>query len=302
MMIHYDSRVNRAIRPQRLPLAGSEADSSGVTRRRASLPAGDQMSLTLPTLRRTVVAAAAGLLLAACASAGGPASPATSAPAPPATSAPASSAAPAPGTPAPAPFAYQPLFPFASLAQVRAWQASFESGGHQPWHLSAEQTALAFTAFLGFTEVNKVAGRTGSNTDSHVAVGITLPNGKVSTAAIVHLVRYGTGADAPWEVVGTDDTTLTLDKPAYGATVTSPVTIGGRITGVDESLRAAVHMLGPVSTVGSYCCRPAGGQRSPWSFPVSFHAPAGTVLTIVVSTGGHVASVERFAVTGVRVR
>ena len=269
------------------------------------------MSLTLRrTARRALAAAAAGLLLAACSSAGGPASPGTSAAAPPASSAPPGSApaappgsaTPAPGNQAPAPFAYQPLFPFASLTQARAWQASFESGGHQPWHLSAEQTALAFTQFLGFTEVSRVAGRTGSNTDAHIAVGITLPNGKVSTAAIVHLVRYGTGADAPWEVVGTDDSTLTLDRPAYGASAASPVTIGGTITGVDENLRAEVRSLGAAAPVGSYCCQPAGGQHSAWSFPVSFHAPPGTVVIIVVHTGGHVASVERFAVTGVRVR
>ena len=34
---------------------------------------------------------------------------------------------------------------------------------------------------------------------------------KVSTAAVVHLVRYGSGRYVPWEVVGTGDTTLTPD-------------------------------------------------------------------------------------------
>jgi hypothetical protein len=53
--------------------------------------------------------------------------------------------------------------------------------------------------------------------------------------------------------------------------------------------------------VGRSAPIPAGGNGTPWSVPVSFTAPAGTVLTISVSTGGHVAAVERFAVTGVRV-
>jgi len=43
------------------------------------------------------------------------------------------------------------------------------------------------------------------------------------------------------------------------------------------------------------------GQPSPWSLTVPFHAAPGQLITIVVHTGGHVAAVERFAVTGVLV-
>jgi hypothetical protein len=261
------------------------------------------------TFRRGLAAAAAGLLLAACGTAGSPvpgssspAKPAASSPVPPGTAA-SGTAGTAPSTaPAPAPFGYQPLYPFANLAQVRAWQAAFASGGHQPWRLQAGLTALAFTAYLGFPQIDKVAGQTGTASDAHVAVGFTLPSGKVSTAAVVHLVRYGSGKYVPWEVVGTDDTTLTLDLPAYGSTVTSPVTIGGTITGVDENLRAEARTLGRTSLVGTSNTRPAGGQAAPWSLTVPFRAPSGTVLTLVVHTGGHVTAVERLAVTGVRVR
>jgi len=45
---------------------------------------------------------------------------------------------------------------------------------------------------------------------------------------------------------------------------------------------------------------PAGGSNTAWSVTVGYAAPAGKVLTIVVSTGGHVAEDERFAVTAVR--
>ena len=201
----------------------------------------------------------------------------------------------------PAPFGYVPLFPFGSLASARAWQASYASGGHPPWHLDAGQTALAFTqGYLGFHQIGKVAAHTIRGGDAHMTVGLTLPNGQVSHAAIIHLVKFGSGTYVPWEVVGTDDTTLTLDTPAYGSAATSPVRIGGKITGVDENLRAAVHQLGSSSPVGGYCCRPAGGQATPWSLTVPFHAASGQVITIVVHTGGHVAAVERFAVTGVR--
>jgi hypothetical protein len=256
------------------------------------------MKLTI----RIAAAAAAAVLAAGCSTAAGPSS--STHPATPTSSAPASTptATPAPSpAPTPAPFGYQPLFPFASQADAQAWQASYAAGGHQPWHLSADLTALAFTqGYLGFSQISKVAAHSISGGDAHVTVGFTLPNGQLNHAAIIHLVRFGSGRYAPWEVVGTDDTTLTLDIPAYGSTAISPVRIGGKITGVDENLRAEVHQLGSAGPVGSYCCQPAGGQATSWSLTVPFHAASGQVVTIVVHTGGHVAAVERFAVTGAR--
>lgn len=235
------------------------------------------------------------------ASAGSPgSSPATTQPpsTPAATQPPATPGAPAQVTGLPA--GYLPLFPFASLADVRAWQASYESGGHQPWHRSPDLTATAFAAFLGYTDVTQVARSTVGSGDAHVAVGIKLPNGTVSTAAVIHLMLFGSGTNAPWEVVGTDDTTFTLDRPAYGSTASSPVRVGGTITGVDESIRVTVRTLAAQGPVGSYCCSPAGGTRTPWSVSVTFRAAPGQVITIAAATGGHVAATERFAVTGAR--
>ncbi len=222
----------------------------------------------------------------------------TEAPAtPPVTQVPTTPGAPAKETGLPA--GYLPLFPFASVAAVHAWQASYASGGHQPWHLSPDSTATAFAAFLGYTDVTQVAHSTVSGADAHVTVGIKLPNGNIGAAAIIHLLRFGSGKDAPWEVVGTDDTTFTLDRPAYGSTVAAPsVTVGGKMTGVDESIRVTVHTLSAEGSVGSYCCEPAGGTGSPWTAHVTFHATPGQVITIAAATGGHVAAVERFAVTG----
>jgi hypothetical protein len=258
------------------------------------------------TTRLAIAIAAAGLLAAGC---GGSASPpsSSSTSAATATASPSGSVtslSPAP-TPAPssAPLGYQPLYPFASLAEVQAWQTSYQAGGHQPWHLSADQTALSFTeGYLGFTGINKVAGHAVGAHDARVTVGLTLPNGRLNDAATIHLVKWGSGQSVPWEVVGTDDTTLTLDVPAYGSAVSTPVTVGGKITGVDENLRVEVRALGSASAVGSFCCRAAGGSAAPFSLSVRFHALSGQVITIVVHTGGHVADVERFAVTGTQVR
>ena len=202
-------------------------------------------------------------------------------------------------TPIPA-VGYQLLWPFANQDEVSAWQASYHQGGHQPWHLDAAMTAQSFTqGYLGYNTIDQISSVTTTGADAKVGVGYKSPNGTTTTAAVLHLVKIGSGTDVPWEVVGTEDTTLTLTTPAYGSTVSSPVTVGGRITGVDESLRVQVLHIND-KAIGKTSGIPAGGQNTPWSTTVSFNAPAGSVLTIAVSTGGHVSDVERFAITGVR--
>lgn len=126
------------------------------------------------------------------------------------------------------------------------------------------------------------------------------------TAAVVHLVRFGSGPAAPWEVVGTDDSPgLTLTAPRYGAIAGATLPVGGLITGVDENIEVRAWQLSSNAPVGQACCVPAGGTSTPWHTTLSLPAGAGGaggVLTIAASTGGHVAAVERFAVTGVRTR
>ncbi len=201
----------------------------------------------------------------------------------------------------PRPFGYLALWPFTSEAGAAAWQTSYRAGGHQPWHLDPRRTALFFTTgYLGFTEVDRVVWRSVHGDDARIAVGFSTGTGRLSVAAVLHLARIGSGQDAPWEVVGSRDTTLTMDTPSYGARVSSPVTVGGRITGVDESLRIEVRQPSSAQPIGTRCCLPAGGERQPWSTTVAFHGATDPALTVVVSTGGHFQGVERFAVTGVR--
>jgi hypothetical protein len=235
-----------------------------------------------------------GVLAAAC-SGGDPSTPATQPS--PATSATTSS-----------PRSYQPLWPFADADEAADWQRRYRAGGHQPWRLSPDETALAFVRYLGFDEIDQVTSRTVVGGDARIGVGRSANRARVA-AAVIHLIRLGAGADAPWVVVGTDDTSptrgqgaggsgLTLTTPAYGAAVTSPITVGGRVSGVDESIKIEVRQRSSADPVGRFCCVPAGGERSPWSAKVSFRGAG--VLTVVASTGGHVAKVERFAVTAVR--
>lgn len=256
-----------------------------------------------------VVLAVSGLLAGACGtgpeSARGRASAATPAPSvsPPASPAASPLASPSASGGSLVAGRYQPLWPFADEEQVRNWQKSYRSGGHQPWHLDAAQTALSFTqGFLGFKGVDQVVERTVTGAHARVSVGIRGEGGgRPGIAAVIHLVRFGTGKDAPWEVVGTDDTTFSLTTPRYGALVSSPVKVGGRITGVDERIRVRVRAAGSAGPLGERCCVSAGGDNAPWSATVTFRAAPGRTLTVVASTGGHVAEVERFTVTGVRV-
>lgn len=218
-----------------------------------------------------------------------------------ATTAPASptgGAAPAPATDA---AAGRPLlWPFADAAAARTWQEGSRVGGSQPWHLDSAATALGFTqGYLGFAGLDRVTTKEGEGAETWVGVGYRTPDGRDATAAVLHLVRLGTEKDAPWEVVGTRDTTLVIDTPAYGSAAQWPLTVGGMITGVDESLH--VRVLGRDGPVADSCCAPAGGERTPWSVTVPRQgAPGPGALTVVVATGGHAVDVERFAITAVR--
>ena len=197
-----------------------------------------------------------------------------------------------------------PLWPFASLDQAREWERAYSAGGSQPWHLDAERTALAFTqGYLGFTGIDKTFSIAVTNVrDAHVGVGFATPSTppRTATAAVIHLVRYGSEPNAPWEVVGTADTTLTLTAPAYGSLLRSPLTVGGAITGVDESIRVQIRTPARAAPLVDRPGLPAGGNAAPWQVTVTVPATTEPVLTVIASTGGHLQAVERFAVTGIR--
>jgi hypothetical protein len=233
--------------------------------------------------------------------------------APPTSASPSATRSPTPSlTPSPSPsqtptsnpttsFPYLPLWPFRSVAEAAQWQAAYRSGGHQPWHLDGEQTALNFTTgYLGFAEIDRVVWRSVRGREARVAVGYATDGSPHTVAAVLHLARIGTGQDAAWEVVGSRDSTLTIDAPRYGAKASSPVTVGGVITGVDESIGVHVRQVSSASALGTYCCVAAGGERSHWDARVTFRGATDRALTIVASTGGHFQDVERFAITGVR--
>ena len=195
-----------------------------------------------------------------------------------------------------------PLWPFRATTEVDEWRASYLADGSGAWHLDAEQTALAFTTdYLGFTEINRVVRSDIGATEAHVTVGFARSGVSGPTAAAnIHLLRWGRGDDAPWGVVGTADEALILDTPRYGSTVTSPMTVGGEVRGIDATLYLRVLQPSSSEPLGQICCKLADDRNPRWSVSVPFSGATDPALTVVVSTGGTVRNVERFAITAVR--
>lgn len=218
--------------------------------------------------------------------------------APPSSTAAGAASGATPSGGSPAGFRFLPLWPFGSATEAAQWQAS-TTAGQQPWRRDAGLTARHFAQdYLGYAALDRTTKVTISGDQAWADVGST-----AGTAARVHLARIGTGdlTARPWEVVGTDDTTLTLTAPHYGVTVTgNRLTVGGRITGVDESL--SVQVRGPDGTLlGSVSGVPAGGENTPWSLTVTVDDRVARLVTVAVATGGGQATVQSFAITGVRI-
>jgi len=215
----------------------------------------------------------------------------------------------------------QPLWPFQTSEQVRAWRRAQRATGSDPQHrLDPVVTALEFTrGALGFTAVDRVTSVRTSTDDALVGVGWADGAGTVLTVATLRLTRLGDGAvgdgdgavgdgdgdgdgadGAPWVVTGTTDTSTVFTRPRPGETVTSPLTVAGRLSGVDEALRVLV--TGPGGrTLGTAGPLALGGRDQIWTATVPLApTPAGALLMITVSTGGHVGEVEWFAVTSAR--
>jgi hypothetical protein len=174
--------------------------------------------------------------------------------------------------------------------------------GNQPWHLDASQTAMAFAAWLGYASVNTVIATTTNATGAHVTIGSQLNRvGTPVVCAVVHLVRWGTGADSSWEVIGTENSTvISLTSPAYGATVTSPVRVTGFIAPPEQTILVKVQSAPSQMPTGGYCCVSTRLPNTRWSATTVITASPGSILTIAASaTGGHTPA-ERFTVTGVR--
>ncbi|MFC7586310.1 hypothetical protein ACFQYP_23090 [Nonomuraea antimicrobica] len=129
-------------------------------------------------------------------------------PAPDTAETPDTADTPGPGTPAPdSPYPtetliaghYQPLWPFSGPDDVAAWQRAHQKDGRDAWHLDPARTAIAFTRdYLGFEGIDRAVKTVRAGDHARVHVGYRSPEGSErSVAAVVHLMRYGTGVRAP---------------------------------------------------------------------------------------------------------
>jgi Immunoglobulin-like domain of bacterial spore germination len=197
-------------------------------------------------------------------------------------------------------FPQAPLWPFRTQAEADQWLATADQG-HSPWHADAAATAQFFTMnYLGFAELDQVTSEDVRADEAWIGVGYRRDDGRLATSAVIHLRRFGPSSDAPWEVVGTRDTVITLDTPEYGSTVTFPIRVGGTITGVDENVHVQVRQQSSPEPIIDTCCAPAGGERARWQMTIGFTGVTDPALTVVAWSGGHVQDVEIFAITAVR--
>jgi hypothetical protein len=195
---------------------------------------------------------------------------------------------------------YAPIWPFTTYDEARQWQGDVAKSGSQPWHGDAVATATSYVQnVLGFTDLTvfRMLGPSGTN-GAHVQVGWVRPDKVVVTAAVLHLVRYGAASGdvlAPWEVVGTDDDTLSLTSPAYRSAHTSPLTVGGLFTGVDGNLVVSVRDTNG-GVLGTAPGLPAGGEAPPWKEQVSYLSTGRNLCVVVVFAGGALIQHSQFAI------
>ena len=86
-------------------------------------------------------------------------------------------------------------------------------------------------------------------------------------AAEIHLVKYGPGRDAPWEVVGTRDTDLTLTKSVDNPT---PVAGGAAFNYTITVSNVGAKPLAATATIVDCIVRPSVSGWPRWSLPTPF--------------------------------
>ena len=128
------------------------------------------------------------------------------------------------------------IWPFTDAKSADTWQSAYDAQGSQPWAADAQQVAKLWVASLGITDVDQVLETSKAADDSTavVTLGRTMTQEQQTTVSVtdVQLVHYGEA----WVVTGAADAQglLSVDAPAAGDTVSSPVTVTGPTWGGSE--------------------------------------------------------------------
>jgi hypothetical protein len=111
----------------------------------------------------------------------------------------------------------------------------------------------------------------------------------------VHLVKVGGAGLGPWSVTHADSDNLSVSSPADGDDVTSPMTVTGRVPGVDES----VHLRLMTDAVLAEGFAPAGHDL-PWTHLLRWPTTDWSVAALVGSTFNGKGDLAAVTITAVR--
>ncbi|MFL6136256.1 MAG: TolB family protein [Frankiaceae bacterium] len=195
-----------------------------------------------------------------------------------------------------------PVWPFTSYAQVQLWQQQYASGGQSPWHLDAKYTAQAFVDSLKLPQQQlKVLGLepvAGGGAAVRIAT-TTTGDGRPHELAVVRLMRWGTGDQAPWEVTGVSTAGARIDSPAAGAAVGSPLTVHYTLDGgVEEDVYASVWD-GQARLASGHAVVGGGAQQAGLTFPAPQTSNGYVVVADIQGASGR-STLTRLVVTPVR--
>lgn len=255
---------------------GLDAIRSGIARRR--------------TRRRVALSTSAvglaGLLAGTIALTGGTGTSSLE-PLPPATQAPSEGPTSSP-TPTPSPVTPDPdgsttsqpgtpFFPFTSDAQAADWA---EAPGARTW--ADDPVAVAQHLLDDLLDLDGVrATRDTCLCEGQARVDVQAGD---ATVARVTLALLGTSATRPWVVLSVDSDAsggLSVSSPKAGTEVSSPLTVTGTVTGVDESVQVRLRTV--PGTLLDEQFVPAGMDH-PWSTQLSWSSSQWTTGVVTAVT------------------
>lgn len=181
-----------------------------------------------------------------------------------------------------------PVWPFTSDAQAADWVAS---PGDRTWASDPVQVTQHLLDVV-LRLPGKAVGTAGRRGDI-VQVVVKAAGRPVST---VSLEQVGRGVDGPFSVTGASAEDVSITTPDVGGSVESPLTVTGRVTGVDESVH--VQLLAGSSELADG--HAPAGQEQPWSQPLRWSSATWSVGALVASTYDGKGDLHALALTPVR--
>jgi hypothetical protein len=199
-------------------------------------------------------------------------------PSAPATAAPARVTTSGPGI---------PVWPFVDDAQAADWKADPSS---QPWASDPVQVTQHLV-----DEFLKLPGKATTRiADSNGSAVVEVSAGGRPVSQ-VHLVKVGAAGIGPWSVTHADSDNLSVTSPSDGDDISSPLTVTGRVPGVDESVH--LQLLGDTRLAEGFA--PAGHDL-PWTHLLSWPDSSWSVAALSASTFNGKGDLSAITVTAVR--